>query len=59
MIALEALELALSKEKAAIELYQRLSIAHPEIRELFTFLVGEEQKHRKMIEEKMAEFLRF
>lgn len=36
MIAPEALEIALAKEKAAIELYEELSMNHPEIRELLT-----------------------
>lgn len=56
MNAPEALEVALAKEKAAIELYKGLSMNHPEIRELLVFLADEERKHKKMIEGKLAEF---
>jgi rubrerythrin len=55
MSAVEALKLALSKEINSIKLYQDLSNKHPEIRELLSFLLTEEEKHKKMLEGKIYE----
>lgn len=54
----DALKMALEKEKASIELYTKLSIQHKVIEELLVFLINEEQKHKKMIEEKISELFR-
>lgn len=55
MIDLEALQLALSKENDAIEAYQELLGNHPNLKDLLYFLITEEQKHKKLIEQKIAE----
>jgi rubrerythrin len=55
MIPLEALELALSKEKASVKLYRRLALEHSSIGDLLGSLINEEEKHVKMIEEKIRE----
>jgi rubrerythrin len=51
----EALEMALGKEKTAVEMYRKLSIEHPAMRDLFEFLMNEEEKHVSLIEKKIAE----
>jgi rubrerythrin len=55
----EALKIAMAKEKASIDLYNKLSIEHSSLKELFTFLINEEQKHKKLIEDKIAEATRY
>jgi rubrerythrin len=55
----EALKVALSKENASIQLYTRLSLEHQAIKELLQFLINEEAKHRKLIEDKIKEMTRF
>ena len=55
MIELEALNLALSKEKGAVEAYKKLLAEHPGLKDLFCFLLNEEQKHVTMIEKKITE----
>lgn len=50
MIPVEALEFALSKE-----VYQRLYNDHPQLKDVFLFLMGEEQKHKQLIEKKIYE----
>lgn len=52
---LEALELALGKEKAAVVMYEQLSIKHTAMRDLFESLMNEELKHASLIEKKIAE----
>ena len=59
MTPVEALKLALSKETASIELYKKISKEHSVIRELVTFLLNEEYKHKKLIEDKIAEVTRY
>lgn len=59
MIPVEALKLALSKEEQAIKLYQDLAVKHPAIQELLSFLTTEEQKHKKMLEEKISELTEY
>jgi len=54
----DALKIALSKENASIELYTRLSLKHQAIKDLLEFLVNEEERHRKMIEDKINEMTR-
>ncbi len=58
MTPVEALEVALEKEKAAIALYQDLIVKHPVIKDLLYSLLNEEQKHKKLIEEKIVELTR-
>ena len=58
MIPVDALKLALSNEEQAIKLYQDLSVKHPTLQELFSSLITEEQKHKKMIEEKISKLTR-
>lgn len=53
-----ALKLALAKEEASIKLYRDLAVKHPEIRDLFFFLVNEEEKHKLRIEDKISEITR-
>jgi len=55
MTEVEALKLAISKETEAHDLYQRLAEQHPIVKELFHFLVNEEEKHKKLLEEKIFE----
>lgn len=59
MTSAEALEMALLREKASIKLYEDLSNTLPEIRDLLLFLLNEEYKHKKMIEEKIAEMTKY
>lgn len=59
MSLVEALKLALNKEKASIELYNRLANEHRDIRELLFSLVIEEEKHKRLIEAKMAEITKY
>ena len=55
MVPVEALKLALAKEVEAIELYSMLDFKHQEIREIFDFLINEEQKHKQLLEKKIFE----
>jgi rubrerythrin len=58
MTPAEALELALAEEVRAITLYQRLAKEHSAIRDTLTFLITEEQKHKKLIEKQIATMMR-
>lgn len=58
MIDIEVLRLALAKEEDAIKVYQELLAQHPDLKDLLYLLVTEEQKHKKLIEQKIAELLR-
>jgi len=55
MVEVEALKLALAKEEAAIKAYQEMLISYPALGELLSFLVTEEQKHKKLIEKKIVD----
>jgi rubrerythrin len=55
MTEIEALKLAIIKEEAAVKMYQEMLISHPALRDLLSFLVTEEQKHKLLIEKKIAE----
>jgi rubrerythrin len=55
MTPVQALELALSKENSAIQLYDNLALKYPEMKELLLFLMNEEEKHRQLIERKISE----
>ncbi len=54
MIPVDALKVALSKEQASIQLYRRLAEKYSEIKELLFLLLNEEEKHKKLIEEKIV-----
>lgn len=55
MTPVEALEIALVKEDASIKLYRKLALKHKVIEELLISLVNEEEKHLKMIKERIYE----
>ena len=59
MIPLEALKLALSKEIESITLYKRLGVDHPGLRDVFDFLIIEEERHKKLMEGKIQELTKF
>jgi len=59
MTHVEALEIALSKEKEAIEMYSKLSIEHSAIKDLLLELRNEEYKHKQLIEKKIAELTKY
>lgn len=59
MTPVEALKLALSKEQSAIDLYERLSRKHTAIKELLLFLLNQEEKHKKLIQDKIQELTRY
>ena len=50
---IDALTIALNKEQASIKLYDDLCSSHSDLRELCSFLITEEQKHKQMIEKKI------
>ena len=58
MVELEALKLALSKEQDAVGGYKKLLAEHPPLKDLFYFLLNEEEQHVAMIEKKIAELYR-
>ena len=58
MIDLEVLKIALSKEKDAIETYQEMLSQHANLADLLSLLITEEQKHKILIEKKIAELTR-
>ena len=58
MVELEALKLALSKEQDAVVAYKKLLVEHPGLKDLFYFLLNEEEKHVGMIGKKIAELYR-
>jgi len=55
MSPIEALEVALTRETEAHDLYVRLAREHPNLRDLFELLVIEEDKHKQLLEEKILE----
>jgi rubrerythrin len=59
MTPVEALKMALQKEEASIELYRELAAKHPAIKELLSSLLDEEFKHKKLIEDKIAQLTRY
>lgn len=52
---MQALEMALGKEKEAVEIYKKLTNEHPAMRDLFEFLMNEEEKHAVLIQKKITE----
>ncbi len=59
MIEVEALKLALKKEEDAIKAYQKMIVEYPSIKDLLYTLVTEEQKHKKLIIEKIQELTHY
>ena len=59
MIDLEVLELALSKEEDSISTYKSLLAEHKNLQDLLYLLISEEQKHKVLIEKKIAELKRY
>jgi len=55
----EALKLALAKEIEAIDIYLKLANEHANLKDLFLFLVNEEQRHKKLIENKIVEEMKY
>ncbi len=55
MDPIEALKLALSKETETEAMYQKFSGDYPIAKDIFAFLANEEQKHKKLIGEKIQE----
>ncbi|MEW5758886.1 MAG: ferritin family protein [Candidatus Omnitrophota bacterium] len=55
---IEALNLALDKEIKSIEMYEELSKEAKLAKDIFQFLIGEEQKHKRLIEQKIQELSR-
>ena len=55
MIDIDVLQLALSKEASSIKLYQRILADYPTLKDLAYLLITEEQKHKALIEKKIAE----
>jgi len=59
MTPVKALKVALAEEIKAIELYRKLNLEHSSLKEIFLFLINEEQKHKKLIEQKIAETTKY
>ena len=55
MIDIEVLKLALEKEEDSIRVYKGLMLEHPNIKELLSQLITEEQKHKLLIQKRIAE----
>jgi rubrerythrin len=51
----EALNIALQKEIEARDSYRKFSEEFPAIKDLCFFLLNEEEKHKKLIESRIAE----
>ncbi|MFA6357265.1 MAG: hypothetical protein WCY09_01155 [Candidatus Omnitrophota bacterium] len=58
MIDIEVLKIALTKEEGAIETYQKMLMEHPGLEELLSLLISEEQKHKRLIENKIMSLTR-
>lgn len=59
MIDIEVLKIALSKEEDAIGTYQGMLAGHPNLKDLLSLLVTEEQKHKMLIEKKIGELTQY
>lgn len=58
MIDIEVLQLALSKEEEAIQLYQKMIQTNPAIKDLLYELVTEEQKHKILLQKRIWDLQR-
>ena len=56
---IDALKLALSKEEEAMKMYSKFSDEYPAAKDIFSFLVSEESKHKVLIEKKIAELTKY
>ncbi len=52
---IEALKIALGKEIEAKNLYEKFLSQYNETKDIFIFLVNEEEKHKQLIEKKIVE----
>lgn len=52
---IEALELALTKEQEAIEMYEKFYGQFNAAKDIFLFLSNEEHKHKQLIQKKISE----
>lgn len=59
MTPTEALKIALEKEESSVKLYTDLSKQHASLKDLFSFLINEEYKHKKLIQDKIVEITRY
>ncbi len=57
MIDVEVLKFALGKEEEAIRIYQDMIVLNPGVKDLLYQLVTEEQKHKILIEKRIAELM--
>jgi len=55
MTPVEALEMALEKEREAKEMYSRFAALHPAAKEMFIFLSAEEARHEHLVSQKITE----
>jgi len=55
---IEALNMALAREEASIELYRKLAAEHRVAEDIFTLLFNEENKHKALIEKKIFELMK-
>ena len=55
---IDALKLALAKEIETAQLYEKYSTEFPVAKDIFVFLLNEEQKHKVLIEKKITELTR-
>lgn len=53
----EALKIALKKEESSIKLYQRMYLRYPELKELVSFLINQEEKHKQMVEKAITKII--
>ena len=58
MIDIEVLKLALAREEDSIKTYQDMLLKRPNLKDLLSLLITEEQKHKILIEKRIAELTR-
>jgi rubrerythrin len=58
MVDVEILKVALSKEEEAIKFYQGMLRTNPGLKDMLYDLITEEQKHKTLIEKRIAELMR-
>lgn len=58
MTPIEALKLALSTEIESLKLYNKLSGEQSAVKDIFSFLINEEYRHKELIEKKIVELTR-
>ena len=59
MTTIEALAIARTKEEGSIDLYKSMLDRYKEIGELVTFLLNEEYKHLKLIDDTIVQLKRY